>query len=73
MLRAHIFLDVLDSKPSLSFFDFKTFEALGGYYDELVLGAAELRLLADRCSDPAVSIRKQVSDVMAIPFARDET
>ena len=55
----------MDSKPPLSFFAFKTFEALGGYYDELVLGAAELRLLADRCSDPAVSIRKQVSGAIA--------
>lgn len=70
LLRAHTFLDVLYSKPSLflSFFAFKTFEALGGYYDELVLGAAELRLLADRCSDPAVSIRKQVSGAISLSF-----
>jgi hypothetical protein len=72
LLRAHTFLNlVLKAFPLfLSFFAFKTFEALGGYYDELVLGAAELRLLADRCSDPAVSIRKQVSGAIAVPLAR---
>lgn len=41
--------------------NFKVLEALGSYHEELVLGLAELRLLADRCSDPAVSIRKQVT------------
>lgn len=50
---------IVDEKATVRKAAIQTFEALGGYYDELVLGAAELRLLADRCSDPAVSIRKQ--------------
>ncbi len=34
-------------------------ETIGLFHEELLLGIGELRLLADRCNDPAVSIRKQ--------------
>jgi hypothetical protein len=37
------------------------------------LGTAELRLLADRCSDPAVSIRKQVQRPFSLLYAHFAT